>query len=142
MSMPNSTDPLSAFLNAGLNAGLNHTDVVQKMHEERNTIAKIEKYLIIGAVALAAIGILTACTAGAAAIIPFVLSAALVYGAYNIHCVKTNIDDIIADPSSYLKIDGITVSFQSDALKDKLKEKTFGFGWVIDQAVNHAFPAA
>lgn len=122
-----------------LNADLNQTDIVKDRNalltEVRNNVAKFEKYMIIGAVALAALGVVLACTLGAAAIIPFVMVSALVYGIYNLERVKTNIDAIIADPSS-LYADLTPVD--SDKIKSKLKENTFYFDWAVDLAINNS----
>lgn len=127
-----------------LNAGLNQTDAVQDtaalLTGVRAKVAKTEKYMIIAAVALAALGVVLAFTLGAAAIIPFVMSAALFYGIYNLERVKTNIDSIISNPSQYTKVDASTASVGVDAdkLKAKLKEKTFLFGWAVNSAINNS----
>lgn len=151
MSMPISGNPFQNVLNAGqnfLNAGLNQTDAIKDtsalLTEARDSVAKVEKYMIIGAIALAALGVVLACAIGACAVIPFVMSAALVYGIYNLECVKTNIDDIIADPSQCAKIDLATLStsVDSDKIKAKLLEKTFCFEWAIDLAISNSPLAA
>ncbi len=141
---PTVANPLHNFVNAGLN----QTDAIQDtqaiLTEARESVAKAEKLMIIAAVALAAIGVIVAFTLGAFAIIPFVMSAALVYGVYNLERVKTNIDDIIADPSQYALLDmsNQSISINSDQIKAKLKEKTLGFDWAIDLAVNKFLPVA
>lgn len=138
MSSQVSNNPFASFINTGLQ----QTDIGRKTNltalNAREFIAEVEKYMIIAAVALAAIGIVVACTAGAAAIIPLVMSCALVYGIYNLERVKTNIDHIIAEPLHVTDFDlpGITINL--DKLKDKLKEKTFYFDWAIDFGVNHS----
>lgn len=131
-----------------VNAGLNQTDAVRDasilMTEARDSIAKAETYMIIGAVALAALGIIMACTIGAAAIIPIVMSVALVYGIYNLERVKTNIDDIIINPAQCADIDlaSGSVRVNSDKIKNKLKENTIGFDWAVNLAIDNSGLAA
>ena len=130
------SSPTSNLTDGAIKLSHAYQHTAAELKEARVTAATVEKYMIIGAVALIAIGIIVACSpAGAAAIIPFILSAPLIYGIYNLERVKTNIDDIIYNPSQVTQFDFASIlTISADAVKKKLKENTFLFDWAIDLA--------
>ncbi|HEV8052651.1 MAG TPA: hypothetical protein VGP47_09155 [Parachlamydiaceae bacterium] len=91
-------------------------------------------------VALATLGICCLAIGGAAAFVSipmFFVSLPLGYLAYNAYRISENLNQIIENPKKYQVSFGLVNAFDKHQVKIKLKENTFGFGWVIDAVMDH-----
>ena len=90
-------------------------------------------------IALGILGITCAATGGLAAVVgvPLILvSLPLGYLAYNGYRIAENLNDIVANPKKYQVSFGLEGALDKDKVKEKLKENTFGFSWIISAVID------
>lgn len=94
---------------------------------------------VASSIALGILGIALTASGGLAAIVgvPLILvSLPLGYLAYNAYRVAENLNDIVDNPIKFHAPFTLEKAFDKQKIKEKLKENTFGFSWIIDFAID------
>lgn len=142
------TANIPSFLHGAVNDYINHQpetqEVKKALKETSEAIGTIAKYMIVAAVAFAALGLACAVSSGfSALIIPVAIAGCLAYAGYNLSQVESNLNSIIENPAEYIQIDASQIlnqtsseiiSLNAEAIKFQMKQNTFAFDWAIDMA--------
>lgn len=123
-------------------------DVKADFSDLLDPIAKVQKKMKLGSIAMAVIavalvilGLALIVTGSAAGLLPFAAALPLLYSAFNGYRVSENLDRIIKNPDQIISTDQ-AIQMDSQKIKQSLKEKTFYFDWAIDKGTDYLLNSA